>query len=336
LAVVWQSSARLLARLSVATSLVLSSSCGRVGFDFLSPAQPVDVGHGPGDGGDGDTPGSDGGGAPGDPPQDAGTLASDASLDGAAGEPMDDSGTMPPPPEDAGSDAGPPASSAPRIAALPYVADDTLWAKVIAGAPSVRIAVLNPNSGVGSARDSAFASRTSDAQAAGISVLGYVTTDYTVRDFVDVQDEIDTYASYYAVDGYFIDQVSSGCGDQPYYLELFDYIKAKGANLTVVLDPGITVPECYAAASDVLVTFQDTLANYESFSERGWESGYARSRFLHLVYGASAVSDLNRAFELAAGRQVGFLYVTDDGQPNPWDTLPSDAYWNAEISLAAP
>ena len=135
---------------------------------------------------------------------------------------------------------------------------------------------------------------------------------------------------------YFIDQSSPGCGDQPYYLELFDYIKAKDANLTVVLDPGRTVPECYAAASDVLVTFQDTLANYESFSELGWESGYARSRFWHLVYGASALSDLNRAFELAAGLTVGFMYVTDDGLPNPWDTLPSDAYWSAELSLAAP
>ena len=308
-----------------------------MGFDFLSPAQPVDVGtHGPGDGGDGDTPAMDAGSTPGEGARDGGPRAADASLDATVSPAPSDGGAQPAPADDAGSDAGPPASSAPRIAALPYVGDDALWARVTAGAPSVRMAVLNPNSGVGSARDMAFATRTGNAQAAGIAVLGYVTTDYTARAIADAKSEIDAYASWYGVDGYFIDQSSPGCGDQPYYLELFDYIKAKDANLTVVLDPGRTVPECYAAASDVLVTFQDTLANYESFSELGWESGYARSRFWHLVYGASALSDLNRAFELAAGLTVGFMYVTDDGLPNPWDTLPSDAYWSAELSLAAP
>jgi hypothetical protein len=198
------------------------------------------------------------------------------------------------------------------------------------------MAVLNPNSGVGASLDSAFVQRTSAAQAAGIKVIGYVTTDYAARSLAAVKSEIDQYATWYGVNGYFLDQSAPTCTDAAYYQSLYDYIKQADLNLTVVLDPGINVPECYAAASDVLVTFQDTLDNYESFRPSAWQNDYPRSHFWHLVYGAPSLSDMNHAFDLAQDRAVGFLYVTDDTLPDPWDTLPGSTYWNGEVERAAP
>jgi hypothetical protein len=138
------------------------------------------------------------------------------------------------------------------------------------------------------------------------------------------------------VDGYFIDQSSPGCDDQPYYQALHDYIKARSSTLRVVLDPGAAVPECYATAADTLVTFQDTLAAYEGFAPQSWEAGYPRELFWHLVYGAQSLGELERTFDLAEARHVGFMFVTDDGLPDPWDTLPGDAYWMAELARATP
>ena len=36
---------------------------------------------------------------------------------------------------------------------------------------------------------------------------------------------------------------------------------------------------------------------------------------------------------LAADRNVGYLYITNDILTNPWDTLPQ--YWNAEVSAVS-
>ena len=37
---------------------------------------------------------------------------------------------------------------------------------------------------------------------------------------------------------------------------------------------------------------------------------------------------------LSRQRNAGYVYVTPDDLPNPWDTLPSGSYWTHELSLA--
>ncbi len=36
--------------------------------------------------------------------------------------------------------------------------------------------------------------------------------------------------------------------------------------------------------------------------------------------------------EAKKARGVGWVYVTPDVQPNPYDTLPADPYWSAELA----
>lgn len=41
-------------------------------------------------------------------------------------------------------------------------------------------------------------------------------------------------------------------------------------------------------------------------------------------------SDMSNAIALSEQRDAGWVYVTDDGGSNPYDTLPS--YWSSELS----
>jgi hypothetical protein len=45
-----------------------------------------------------------------------------------------------------------------------------------------------------------------------------------------------------------------------------------------------------------------------------------------------------RVVELSKQRNAGYVYVTDDrlsadGREHPWDTIPPDEYWQAELSV---
>jgi hypothetical protein len=40
---------------------------------------------------------------------------------------------------------------------------------------------------------------------------------------------------------------------------------------------------------------------------------------------------MQRAITLSKQRNAGWVYVTNDVLPNPWDTLPADPYWTKEL-----
>ncbi len=135
------------------------------------------------------------------------------------------------------------------------------------------------------------------------------------------------------MDGIFFDETSNDCARFGYYSELRAYVKAKGGVAKVVLNPGTRTGECYMAAGDIIITFEDTYANYVGWQPSGWESAYAASRFWHLVINTSE-ADLANAIALSKSRNVGWVYVTPDVLNNPWDTLPANSYWTQQLQLA--
>jgi len=110
-------------------------------------------------------------------------------------------------------------------------------------------------------------------------------------------------------------------------------VKAKGGVAKVVLNPGTRTGECYMAAGDIIITFEDTYANCVGWQPSGWESAYAASRFWHPVINTSE-ADLANAIALSKSRNVGWVYVTPDVLNNPWDTLPANSYWTQQPQLA--
>jgi hypothetical protein len=215
-----------------------------------------------------------------------------------------------------------------------YFTAPSLWSQLSQAAPTVGIAIVNPSSGPGFSVDSNLASSVAAARRAGVTVLGFVDTAGGSRSTFTVQGDVDRYFQWYDVNGIFFNNASRDCAREPYHEALFQYVKSASSSAVVVLNPGTTTPECFVAAADILVTYNDVFALYDSYQPLGWESAYPSSRFWHLVY-ATASQDMPAAVDLSKQRGAGWIYVTPDDLPNPWDSLPPDAYWNAELAAAA-
>jgi len=72
------------------------------------------------------------------------------------------------------------------------------------------VAVLNPNSGPGTAADPNYVQGVQRVQNGGGQVLGYVHTSYGARNMSAVRADIDAYLAFYPeVDGFFIDEMTN-------------------------------------------------------------------------------------------------------------------------------
>lgn len=221
-----------------------------------------------------------------------------------------------------------------KIAIPSYFEPGAKWTQMQNAYPTVGRAVINPISGPGENTDPVFAQQVRRAQAAGLTVLGYVHTSYGKRSKEAVAADVDKYYSWYGIDGVFFDEASTDCQyATSYYADLYNYIKAKGSESKVILNPGTQTRECYMDVSDVVLTFEGSYRDYvNSYSAPAWVGSYSRSRFWHLVYSTSTTKAMERAVMLSKSRGAGWVYVTPDVLPNPWDTLPTGSYWTKELA----
>jgi hypothetical protein len=237
------------------------------------------------------------------------------------------------------SDGGGPAQ---RIAIPMYVdptASASIWTQVNAAVPTVALLVANPASGPGTAADSQYAQAIATAHAAGQSVVGYVHTSYATRPVVQVEADVDAWYSFYPdVDGIFVDETSTDATTvASYYQPLSAHVKAEpGARAhTVVINPGTMIAEVFMQAADVVVTFEDTYANYTNGSyppNPAWTASYPRWRFWHLVLSAATTADMQSAVTIARQRNVGYVYVTDQGPATAYQRIVTGPYWQAELA----
>jgi hypothetical protein len=207
------------------------------------------------------------------------------------------------------------------------------WAKAIGSkpVPAIMIAAIT-SSGPGDAPDPAYQAVIGRAQAAGIKVLGYASTDYARRPAADVETDIAHYRAWYHVAGVFLDQAAAGTGELPYYQELTGYIRATQPGAFVMLNPGTYPARQYMSLGAAVVTFEGSYASYAGLHVPGWASAYPAGRFAHIVYATSG-QHLGRALGLAEARNAGYVYVTDGAGANPYHSLP--AYWASENALVA-
>ncbi len=244
-------------------------------------------------------------------------------------------------------DAGPQTIAIPSYFYPDSGGADSLWDRTDEGAPAVSLAVVNPASGPGETRDPAYAAQVQKSQAAGLTVLGYVSTGYANtsdtnpdRTVAAVEADIDKFYDWYGVDGIFLDEASTDCQyaapPDSYYDELYQHVKAKGVEAVVAINPGIQTNECYMSVSDIVVNFEGSHQKYvSSYSAPDWVKGYDPGRFWHLVYDSPDATTMKQDVATSKGRNAGLIYVTPDVLPNPWDTLPSVPYFEAEKQQAA-
>lgn len=230
------------------------------------------------------------------------------------------------------------------------------WTQIDRAGSQVGIAVANPSNGPGTAADSGYASAVHGASAAGVKVLGYVDTGYfgtTGRTTRGGQTSVAAWtaqinadvANWYAwygssgLAGIFFDDALGDCGSGNAHVNLYTGInsttKQAHPGAFTVDNPGSPAESCYASAADVLVMFENTYSAYTAWAAPAWELSYGDSgKFWHLVYDTPAQSDMDNAVALSKQRNAGYLYVTADNLPNPWDTLPTGTYWSDELAKA--
>jgi spherulation-specific family 4 protein len=242
-----------------------------------------------------------------------------------------------------------------RLAVPAYFYPGQYWTQLGDAAPTVGLAVANPSSGPGSALNTDYATAISNARHAGVKVIGYVDTGYfgttgrTTRDgqtsaaawTAQIESDVDSWYSWYGgagLAGIFFDDGLNDCGPGDEHVQLYidirGYVRDKADRATVIDNPGTGAEQCYTRAADTLVTFEGSYASYTGYQPPAWEASADPGQLWHLVY-ATPQSNLDGAVSLARSRNVGYLYVTPDDLPNPWDTLPTDPYWTQELNAVS-
>ena len=211
--------------------------------------------------------------------------------------------------------------------------NQSFWDEMTAAAGQVGItAIMNPDNGPGSSVNSDYTTAVDVFRAAGGKVVGYAHTSYGARSQADVLSEVASYASFYNIDGIFLDEMSNTSVDFAYYQSLYSSIKSTNPGYRIFGNPGTNTLESYLTAADVLVTFENQ-TGYDTFTPDTWTNNYTADHFAHLLYNVNDKATMLAHVALAADRNVGYLYITNDILTNPWDTLPQ--YWNAEVSAVS-
>ena len=192
--------------------------------------------------------------------------------------------------------------------------------------PSVPIiAIINPDSGPGVVQDSNYKQGIDALRSAGITVLGYVYTQYAQRSLVSAEADINTYHEWYNISGILFDEMSNVIGNENYYSTLSSYAKSLGYVLTAG-NPGTSVPASYIGTVNILNIYENQGLPLTS-SLATWTSAYSKQNFAMVSYG---VDSTNSSYEASASNYVSWIYITNANLPNPYDVLPP--YFASEVA----
>ncbi|MDQ0868419.1 hypothetical protein QFZ70_000892 [Arthrobacter sp. V1I9] len=223
----------------------------------------------------------------------------------------------------------PPAKPGALHIAVPAYVDPTdapYWESVIDAAPQLRDVIVNPSNGPGAAVSDEHVRLIGALRDAGVRVLGYVMTGWGGRNPDEVTRDIDRWRDWYGVDDIFLDEAASAPGEIGTYAGYTAGIHRTGG--IAVLNPGIIPDRGYFEFADAIVTFEDPFAGYFSSEQPPeWLQTQSRTEVWHIISGAPE-GRLGDVLDRARQQGAGKIFVTDDEEPNPYDSLPT--YWSAK------
>lgn len=227
-------------------------------------------------------------------------------------------------------DAGSVRAGSVHLVVPAYWAPDAQWQRIIADAPTVGMIIFNPQSGPGTATNSAYTQAIAQAQAAGIIVLGYVSTQYGARAEADIDADVNGYYSLYSPSGIYFAEgpMENDCDTlQAEYQRLTTLAQSHDSKAYLAI--GTKFCPTYITFADLMVEFAETWSSYQSYTSPSWMPGNSPERFCHFV---SEVPDgeAAHALSMAIGFGAGWIFTTDGTLPNPWGALPS--YYDQEVA----
>ncbi|MCU1458205.1 MAG: Energy-coupling factor transporter ATP-binding protein EcfA2 [Actinomycetia bacterium] len=218
----------------------------------------------------------------------------------------------------------------PRIGIPAYLdlsstASGTGAAPLLGAGRVLGFAVLNPASGPGISPDAGYRAAITQLGRRSVAIVGYVDTDYGLRPAAQVLVDVARWDSWYGVDSIFFDRTPTSTDAYATYERYVRAVHGNGGR--ALLNPGTYPARSYLRLADVTVTFEGTYAAYRRARPPKWANTLDPARSWHLVY-ATPAADLGAALATARARRAGFVYVTDDELPDPWNTIAG--YWTDE------
>jgi hypothetical protein len=253
-----------------------------------------------------------GGGAVANP--DAGALGQGDAADGATAIAVDASGVLP---------------GSIRLAVPAYFAPGPEWQRMIAAAPTVGMVIINPASGPGTSTDPAYTQAIAQARAAGIIVLGYVSTSYGQRLEADVIADINGYYDLYALSGIYLAEgpMEADCTPlEAQYRRVADAAHARDTHAYMAV--GTHFCPTYVYFFDLMVEFAMSWSDYQSYAAPTWMPAGSPERFCHFISDVPP-DQAGAAISRAIANGAGWVFATDQSEPNPWARLPG--YFDAEL-----
>lgn len=197
---------------------------------------------------------------------------------------------------------------------------------------NIEYVMINPSNGVGTAVDPGYTRLVQQwLPSTNIKVLGYITCDEQRVTKEEVLASAQKYLDFYGdtyIHGFFIDEYMLQTETQlKYHQELYSALKAKFPTKTIVGNPGIHMLVDGINTADILCLFENTadvyINSYEEPTVTSETDKANRSKVYHLIHTATS-DQYDKIIELAKKRNVGYLFITSDVMPNPWDGEPDD------------
>ncbi len=251
-----------------------------------------------------------------------GGTASTTGSGGGAGGPTDGPALM--------LDAGAVTPGTVQMIVPAYWDPDSQWQRIIADAPTVGMIIFNPQNGPGAATNPAYPPVIAQAQAKGIRVLGYVSTQYGQRAEADIDADVNGYYSLYSPSGIYFAEgpMENDCDTlQPLYQRLTALALSHDPKAYLAI--GTRYCPTFITFTDLMVEFAETYSMYQSYASPSWMPANSPGRFCHFVSevpDTDAASVLSRAIRLGAG----WVFTTDGTAPNQWGALPT--YYDQEVA----
>jgi hypothetical protein len=191
---------------------------------------------------------------------------------------------------------------------------------------------INPSSGPGSSVDSRFTNAISTLHSSGlnVTVIGYVPTGYgSTRTISNVEGMIDSWYSLYPnIDGIMFDEVSSSSSTDSFYKTITDYARNVHGAHFLRGNPGAAIDVGKMGMFDTIDVGESSDYPPESLLQENTFNGtYGNAKFSFIVHDQPS---LDKAWLATAEKYLGYVYITNDVEPNPYDTVPS--YFAQEVA----
>jgi hypothetical protein len=186
-------------------------------------------------------------------------------------------------------------------------------------------------------------------------VLGYVPTGYTTGvTAAQVKGNVSEYAAWgsaYRPDGIFFDEVSDSATLVSNYAGYASFARSSGLDFVsaynmnsrlnviililrvqIVYNPGTNTDSGYFASADLILTFENAFSSFAGASSLTISSAEPAAKQALVLYDGPKTSPTSTIDELAS-LGIGAVFITDFGEPNPYDKIPTA--WVGEVANVA-